>query len=129
MTLGCSRVEAGWEEFARAANANYTSAAGLGEAPPVVRVASWDWVRAETERRMVASTASALLISLGIAATCILAFTRRVRTTLAASLAILAVNASLIALMVGGLGWSLGAVEAVSVTVFVGEQPTGARLL
>lgn len=112
-----------WQAFAAEANANYSAAAGVGATPPVLRVSSWDWVAAATETRMVASTAWAFVISLGISAVCIFAFTGgKAGTTLAAFLCILCVNLCLVAGMVVGLQWTLGAVEAVSITVFVGKR-------
>lgn len=68
------------------------------------------------------STAWAFVISLGISVVCIFAFTgRKVGTTLAAFLCILSINLALITGMVLGLQWTLGAIEAVSITVFVGR--------
>ena len=111
-----------WKAFAKATNARYAeTAAASGVRQLEVSIASWSWVQAVTESRMVASTVYSFVISLGISVVCVFSFTRlKVGTTVAAFLCILSINLTLIALMVVALEWSLGAVEAVSITVFVG---------
>ena len=135
------RFFAKWDAFAKDQTRIY-AAAGLGNAtawssssssssssqqehdpfvgPLTVVAASWPWVRATTEARIISSAAQAFGISLGSAAACVLCFTRKLGTTLAACACILVVNLLLLSLMVLALGWTLGAVEAVSITVFVG---------
>lgn len=80
------------------------------------------WVRAETERRLVTSTIPSAATSVGCA---LLVVTVSLRSLLLASyviFSILMVVVCLMAFLFGVLGWPFGALEAVSLIIFVGSS-------
>ena len=78
------------------------------------------WNRAETEVAAISGTISAFAISNGCAFVAIFIFTGDIVIAFQCTIAIIAIVACLMGYMIVVMEWSFGAIEAISVTVFVG---------
>merc|ERR1740121_217546 len=78
------------------------------------------WVRAETELRLIDSTAKSALTSVALALVCVFLFLCNPVLAVYIVLTIVCIILCLSALMFGAFRWTFGAVEAVGLIVFVG---------
>jgi len=103
-----------WDTFVMALGAGAPGCLG----PPLQ--STWMWVRMMMELEIVESMLVATGVSFGCAFCGILAFTRSATLALLTTLAVWGIVTCLLAFMCSWMSWGFGAVEAVSMIVFVG---------
>jgi predicted RND superfamily exporter protein len=116
-TMGSTEGEAyydAWEGFMDDLNARAPSSVGKGSMTHFV------WVRIQTELLLIKSTISAWAISNISAFVAILFFTKNIYIALCTTLCIFFIVICLVGAMIAVMGWKIGAIEALSVTIFVG---------
>ena len=120
-----------WEDLSVKYNDNIeaiVAAANAGKSPgdagyvpfSGMTMVSSQFARAETENAAVAGTISSMMISIGCAFIAILLFTGNALIAIYTIVTIVLIVADLMLFMLVILGWKFGAIEAISVTVFVG---------
>jgi len=116
-TLSATEGEADletWRTFL--ASFNHFAPSSLGDG----KMASFLWVRIVTELMLVRSTVMAWAISNLSAFVAIILFTRNFYISVMTTVTIFMIVVCLVGAMVVLLGWNVGAMEALSVTIFVG---------
>jgi hypothetical protein len=108
--------EEAWATFVEGRNGDALTPAGVARGVQSCFV----WVRMRTELSVVTSTIQSWALSNGFAFGAVLIFTRNLRAALLATACVFGIILTLLCVMCNVLGWPLGAVEAISVTIFVG---------
>eukprot|EP00520_Triparma_pacifica_P008820 CAMPEP_0118651770 /NCGR_PEP_ID=MMETSP0785-20121206/10958_1 /TAXON_ID=91992 /ORGANISM="Bolidomonas pacifica, Strain CCMP 1866" /LENGTH=1735 /DNA_ID=CAMNT_0006544235 /DNA_START=47 /DNA_END=5251 /DNA_ORIENTATION=- len=103
-----------WEKFIDDLNTKAPSS--VGDA----KMTHFLWVRIQTELLLIKSTITAWAISNVSAFAAILIFTKNFYIALCTTLCIFFIVVCLVGAMIAVLGWKIGAIEALSVTIFVG---------